>query len=225
MVLAEPYPTPPPGIPSQVTGYLTGLIPPGVIDTGIAAFFAAATLILAALAHHHARRQTWLSGWFSGPVGILAAAIAVSYGVSGLPALAGVDSFARDPRSLFVDAAVALLAAALVAGAVWPVAVHVAAHRGSPINLVDLREWAQTQRLHSGGGAAAGAAVGWIVLDPLLCVVGAVFGFLLTATVEHLRATGISVPPAEHPRPRAVQPEHRAQHAPVPPAVVSDEDW
>ncbi len=156
MALSEPYPTSPPsptsGIPAQVAAYLDGLFPVGLVDTEICVFFATATLILAALGYHHARRGTWLSGWLSGPVSVITSLIAASYGVSGLPDLFGVDPFARDPRSLLVDVAVALLVAALVAGAATPVAVHVAAHRGSPITLVDLREWAQTRRLHAGGG-------------------------------------------------------------------------
>ena len=215
-----PSPSPLSGIPDQVTGYLTGLIPAGLIDTGIAAFFTAATLVLAALAHHHDRRQAWLCGWLSGPAAIFTALIAASYGTSGLPNLFGVDPFARDPRSFAVDAAVTLLVAALVAGAAWPVAAHVAAHRGSPITLAALRNWALAERLHAGGGAAAGAAGGWIVLGPLLCVAGAVIGALATAVVEHLRRPVTPVPPAEHLRPPAALPR-----APVPPAVISDEDW
>ena len=222
MNLAEPYPTSPSptsGIQDQVTGYLTGLIPVGLVDTGIGATFTVMTMILAVLAHHHARRQTWLGGTVFGPAAIFTALIAASYGTSGLPNLVGVDSFSRDPRSLLVDAVVALLVAALVAGAATPVAVHVAAHRGSPINLADLRNWALAERLHSGGGAAAGAAVGWIMLGPLLCVAGAVIGLLVTAVVEHLRAPVIPAAQPEQRRPPVVPP-----HAPVPP-VVSDEGW
>jgi len=222
MHLAEPYPSSPSGssIQDQVTSYLSGLVPPGLIDSGICVFFTVTTVILAALGYHHARRGKWLSGWLSGPSAVLTSLIAASYGVTGLPNLLGVDSFARDPRSLAVDAAVALLVAALVAGAAWPVAAHVAAYRGRPINLVALREWAQTQRLHAGGGAAAGAAVVWIVLGPLTCVVGAVLGLLITATVEHLRGPAIPSTQPEHPGPPVVPP-----HAPVSPAVVSDEGW
>jgi len=215
MVLAEPYPTPPPGIPGMVTNYLTGLIPAGVIDGGIAALFAAVTLILAALAHNHARRQTWLGGWVSGPVSVITALIAANYGASGLPDLAGVDPFARDPQTLVIDVAVALLAGALVAVVAWPVAARYAARCGRPTSLAALREQARTQPLHAGGAAAAGAVAGWIALGPLLSVAGAVIGFLITATVEHLR--GPAVP--EHLRRPPVPP-----HAPVPPAV-SDEGW
>lgn len=159
------------------------------------------TVLLAALAYHRARRETWLGGWLAGPVSIITALVAGSYGVSGLPNLVGVDSFARDPRALLVDAAVALLAAAVVAGAVWPVLAHVAAFRGRPITVADLRDWAQTQRLHAGGGAAAGAAAAWIVLGPLLCAAGAVLGALATAVVEHLRGPAIPAARPEHRRP------------------------
>ena len=216
MLLAEPYPTPPPGIPGMVTNYLTGLIPAGVIDTTVSAFFAAATLILAALGHNHARRQTWLSGWFSGPVSILTALVAASYGVSGLPDLVGVDPFARDPQTFVVDVAVALLAGAVVAGAAWPVAARYAARCGRPTSVAALREWARARRLHAGGAAAAGAVAGWIAGGPLLCVAGAVIGALFVATVEHLRGPGAQ---PEHPRPPGAPPR-----APVPP-VVSDEGW
>jgi len=218
MWLAEPYPTPPPGIPGMITGYLTGLIPAGVIDTTVAAFFAAVTVVLAALGYHHARRQTWLSGWVSGPVSIVTALIAASYGASGLPDLAGVDPSARAPQTFVVDATVALLAGAVVAGATWPVAAHLAAHRGSPITLADLRDWAQAQRLHAGGGAAVGAALAWIVLGPMLSVAGSVIGVLITGLIEHLRGPAGPATPAPPAAPR----EHRVVPAPVPPPI-SDE--
>jgi len=225
MNLAEPYPSSPSGgsIQDQITSYLSGLVPAGAVDSGICAFFTVVTVILAALGYHHLCRQKWLNGWFLGPASILMALISASYGVSGLPALFGVDSFARDPKALLVDGAVALLAAALVAGAAWPVAVHASAYRGSPITLADLREWVlQGDRLHAGGGAAAGAAVGWIVLGPLTCVTGAVLGLLVAATVVTLRTPAVLAAPAAppaHPQPPAAPP-----HAPVPP-VVSDEGW
>jgi len=216
MITAEPYPTPTPsplsGIPEQVTAYLDGLIPAGFVNTGVAAFFAVVTLILGALAHHHARRQTWLGGRLSGPVSIFTALVAASYGTSGLPNLAGVDSFARDPRSLAVDAALALLAAALVAGVAWPASVRLAAHRGRPVSLPVLRDWAQTAPLHAAGGAAAGVVLAWIVFSPLLCVAGAALGFLATGLVEHLRGPAMPSPPHEH----------RSAPAPVPPPI-SDE--
>jgi len=224
MVLSEPYPSSPSGgsIQDQITSYLSGLVPPGLIDTGVAAFITVVTVLLAALGYHHARRGKWLSGWLSGPSAVLTSLIAASYGVSGLPALFGVDPLARDPKSLFAAVVVALLAAALVAGATWPVAVHASAYRGSPITPVDLREWVlQGDRLHAGGGAAAGAAVGWIVLGPLLSVAGAVIGLLVTATVVTLREPATQAARSErpeHPRP-PVPP-----HAPVPP-VISDEEW
>ncbi len=223
MMLAEPYPSPTPsplsGIPDQVTAYLSGLVPAGAVDTGISAFFTVATVILAALGYHHGRRGRWLSGWLSGPAAVLMALIAASYGATGLPNLIGVDSFARDPKALLVDGAVALLAAVLVAGAAWPVAAHVAAYRGRPITLVELKEWAQAERLHAGGGAAAGAAVAWIVLSPLLALAGAVIGLLVTAGVVTLRAPAVPAARPEQPRPPAALPEHRA---PVPPPI-SDE--
>lgn len=221
MVLAEPYPTSPSGIQDQVTSYLSGLVPPGLIDSGICAFFTVVTVILAALGYRHANRQTWLSGWLSGPVAVLTALIAASYGVSGLPSLVGVDPSSRDPKSLAVAVVVALLAGALVAGAAWPVAVHASAYRGSPVTLPDLREWALEERLHSGGGAAAGAAVGWIVLGPLTCVAGAVLGLLVAVTVVTLREPAVRPAPTQPP---AAPQEHRPPAAPVPPAV-SDEDW
>jgi len=225
MMLSEPYPTSPGGIQDQITSYLSGLVPAGAVDSGVAAVFAMATLILAALGYHHARSGKWLNGWLSGPSALLAALIAASYGVSGLPTMAGVDQFALDPQAFIVDAAVALLAGALVAGAAWPVAVHASTYRGSPISLMDLREWVlQGDRLHAAGGAAAGAAVAWIVLGPLTCVAGAVIGLLVTVTVVTLRAPAIPAARPEQPRPAAVPQEYRPPHAPVPP-VVSDENW
>jgi len=237
MNLTEPYPTSPSGsnIRDQITSYLSGLVPAGLIDTGIAAAFTIATLILAALGYRHARRQTWLSGWLSGPVAVLTALLAASYGVSGLPSLVGVDPLSRDPKSLLAAVVVALLAGALVSGAAWPVAAHASAYRGSPTTLADLKDWAlQGDRLYAGGGAAAGAALGWIVLGPLLSAAGAVIGLLVTAVVVTLRAPAIPAARPEHPRPPAAPPEqprppvvpqeHRPPHAPVAP-VVSDEDW
>jgi len=227
MNLAEPYPSSPSGgsIQDQITGYLSGLVPPGLIDSGVAAFFAVVTLALAALGYHHARRGKWLSGWLSGPSAVLTALIAASYGVTGIPNLVGVDPFSRDPKSLLVAVVVALLAAALVAGAAGPVAAHASAYRGSPITPTDLREWVlQGDRLHAHGGAAAGAAVGWIVLGPLLCVAGAVIGLLITAVVVTLREPAAPVARPEHPRPPVVPQVHRPPSAPAPP-VVSDEDW
>jgi len=224
MIFAEPYPTSPSGgsIPDQVTSYLGGLVPAGAVDSGVAAFFTVVTVILAALGYHHARSGKWLNGWLSGPVAPLTALIAASYGVSGLPNLFGVDSSARDPKSLLVAVVVALLAGALVAGAAWPVAVHATAYRGSPITLADLREWVHYgDRLYAGGGAAAGAAVGWLVLGPLMCVAGAGLGLLITAVVVTLREPAVRPAPTQPP---AAPPEHRPPPAPVPP-VVSDEDW
>jgi len=220
MWLSEPYPTSPSRIQNQITAYLRGLVPPGLVDTGICAFFAVVTAILATLGYRHARRGKWLNGWLSGPSSVVTALIAASYGVSGMPALAGVDPAARDPRTLLVDAGVALLAGALLAGAAWPVAMHAAAHLGCPISVQNLREWVLSERLHAGGGAAAGAAVGWIVLGPLTCVAGAVIGLLITATVEHLRGPAIPSTQPEHPGPPVAPP-----HAPVSPPVVSDEGW
>jgi hypothetical protein len=228
MWLSEPYPTSPSGgsIQDQVTAYLSGLVPPDLVDTGISAFFTVTTVILAALGYHHFRRGKWLSGWLSGPSAVLSSLIAARYGVSGLPALFGVDPFSRDPKSLFAAVVVALLAAVLVAGAAWPVAAHASAYRGSPITPLDLREWAQAERLHAGGGAAAGAAVGWIAFDPLLCVAGAVIGLLVTAVVVTLRGTAARSAPTQPP---AAQPEHRRPPVVPPtahqPPVVSDEGW
>lgn len=227
MNLTEPYPTSPSGIQNQITSYLSGLVPAGAVDTGIAAVLTIATLILAALGYRHARRQKWLNGWLSGPVAVLTALIAASYGTSGLPALLGVDPSSSDPKSLFVAVVVALLAGALVAGAAWPVAAHASAYRGSPTTLADLKEWIlQGDRLYAGGGAAAGAAPAWIVLGPLTCVAGAVIGVLATVTVVTLRAPAIPAGRPAPTQPPAAQPEHRPQSAPAPvPPTVSDEDW
>lgn len=229
MITAE-YPTPSPsqtsGILDQISRYLTGLIPPGVIDSGAAATLTAATVILAALGHRHARSGVWCSGWCSGPLGIVCALFAASYASTGLPALAGVAPGDIDPRTVVVEVAVALAAAVLIVGAVWPVAVHGAAHLGRPVTLLGLRAWAQTTPLHAAGGAGAGALLAWI-LDPLFVVAGAVLGLLITWLVEHLRgaavdrsgsagdtrATGLTPAPV---------PEHRAARAPVPPPI-SDE--
>jgi len=218
MWLSEPYPSSPSGgsIQDQVTSYLSGLVPPGLIDTGVSAFFTVMTVIVAALGYHHARRGKWLSGWLSGPSAVLTALIAASYGVSGLPDLFGVDPSSREPRSLLVVAVVALLAAVLVAGAAWPVAAHASASSGSPISVQDLREWVFVERLHAGGGGAAGAAVAWIVFNPLLVLAGAVIGLLVTAVAVTLRAPAAR---PEQTRPPVVPPP-----APVPP-VVSDEGW
>lgn len=231
-MLAEPYPTSPSGIQNQITEYLSGLVPPGLIDTGIAAAFTIATVILAALGYHHARSGKWLCGWLSGPVAVLTSLIAASYGTSGLPALLGVDPLSRDPKSLGVAVVVALLAGALVAGAAWPVTVHASTYRGGPVTLGDLKEWVlQGDRLYAGGGAAGGAAAAWIVLGPLLSVAGAVLGLLITVTVVTLRAPAT---PAGRPAPTqpgqtrapVVPREHRPQSAPAPvPPAVSDEDW
>jgi len=84
MITAEPYPTPPPGIPSQVTSYLTGLIPAGVVDTGIAVVLTGLTLILVAVGHRHARRENWFSGWVSGPAAIITSLVAATYAATGL---------------------------------------------------------------------------------------------------------------------------------------------
>ncbi len=218
MITAEPYPTPTPsplsGIPEQVTGYLTGLIPPGIIGSGIAVALTGLTLLLAVLGHRHARQQNWCSGWLSGPLGIVIALFAASYAATGLPALAGVSPGDVDPRTILVEAAVALAVATLVTGAVWPVAVHVALYRGRPISLPVLRDWALTQRLPAAGGAAAGVVLAWIV-DPMMTAAGAVLGLLVTGLVEHLRGPAVPVTPA----PRR---EQQAMPAPVPPPV-SDE--
>jgi len=227
MNLAESYPTSPGGIQNQVTAYLSGLFPAGAFDTGIAAVFTIATLILAALGYRHARRQKWLSGWLSGPVAVLTALIAASYGMSGLPNLFGVDPLARDPKSLLAAVVVALLAAVLVAGAAWPVAAHASAYRGSPTTLADLKDWVlQGDRLYAGGGAAAGAAVAWIVLGPLTCVAGAVLGLLVTAVVVTLREPATRAGRPAPMQPPTAQPEHPRPPAPAPvPPAVSDEDW
>ncbi len=221
MNLSEPYPTSPSGIQDQVTTYLSGLVPAGAFDTGIAAVFTVATLVLAALGYRHARRQKWLSGWLSGPLAVLTAVVAASYGTSGIPTMAGVDPSSLDPRSLFVSAVVALLAAVLVAGAAWPVAAHASAYRGEPTTLVDLREWVLVERLPAAGGAALGAALAWITLGPLTCAAGAVIGLLAVATVVTLRTPAVPAAPAAppaHPQPPVVPPS-------APPAVVSDEGW
>ncbi len=231
MIISEPYPTSPPGR-DQVTSYLSGLVPAGAVDTGICAAFTVVTVILAALGYRHAHSGKWLNGWLSGPVAVLTSLIAVSYGVTGLPSLFGVDPLAGDPRALLAAVVVALLAGALVAAAAWPVAAHVAAYRDRPITLANLREWVlQGDRLYAGGGAAAGAALAWIVRGPLTCVAGAVLGLLVTAVVVTLRepATRAARPAPTQPqaappgqtRPPVVPPPARA---PVPPAV-SDEDW
>ncbi len=229
MVLAEPYPTPSPsptsGILNQVTSSLSGLVPPGLVNTGIAGLFAVTTMILAALGYNHARRGSWLSGWLSGPVAVLTAVVAASYGASGLPTMAGVDQFALDPQAFVVDAVVALLAGALVGAAAWPVAAHASAYRGSPTTLADLRDWVlQGDRLYAGGGAAAGAAVAWIVLGPLMCVAGAVLGVLVTVTAVTLHDPATPAVRPGQPRPPVLPQGHRPPPAPVPP-VVSDENW
>jgi len=232
MITSEPYPSSPSrgSIQDQVTSYLSGLVPAGAVDTGICAFFTVMTVILAALGYRHAHRQKWLSGWLSGPVAVLTSLIAASYGTSGLPVLFGVDPSSRDPKSLLVAVVVALLAGALVAGATWPVAVHASAYRGSPITPVDLRDWViQGDRLYAGGGAAAGAAAGWIVLGPLLALTGAVIGLLVAVTVVTLRAPATPAarsapmqPPAA--QPGQVRPPVAPPTVPAPP-VVSDEGW
>lgn len=228
MITAEPYPTPSPsqtsGILDQVTQYLTKLIPPGVLDSAAAATLTVLTVILAAVGHRHARQQNWCSGWCSGPLGIVTALWAASYAATGLPALAGVAPGDMDPRTIIVEVAVALAVAVLIAGAVWPVAVHVAAHLGRPVSLLGLRDWAQTTPLHAAGGGAAGALLAWIV-DPLFVVAGAALGLGTTWLVEHLR--GPQVPRSEsageaHATESTPAPlrEHRA--APPPPPI-SDE--
>jgi len=211
VIFAEPYPTPTPsplsGIPEQVTGYLTKLVPPGVLDSGAAVVLTGLTVILVAVGRHHQRRGVWCSGWLSGPLGIAAALWAASYANTGLPALAGVAPGDVDPRTIVVEVAVALFVAVLIAGAVWPVAVHVAAHRGRPVSLLGLRDWAQTAPLHAAGGAGAGALMAWIV-DPMLVVAGAALGLGATWLLEHLRGPGVA---AQTGAPR----EHRAAPTPV----------
>lgn len=227
MIFAEPYPTPSPsqtsGILDQITRYLTGLIPPGVLDSGAAATLAVATVILAALGHRHARQQNWCSGWCSGPLGIVTALAAASYATTGLPALAGVAPGDLDPRTIVVEVAVALFVAVLLAGAAWPVAMHVAAHLGRPVSLLGLRAWAQTTPLHAAGGGAAGALAAWAV-DPLLVVAGAALGLGGTWLVEHLR--GPAVPRSESAgdaRATDLTPAPAPEHRAAPPAPISDE--
>ena len=230
-LVAEPYPTPSPsptsGILNQVTTSLSGLVPPGLVDTGIAAVFAVVTVILAALGYHHFRRGTWLNGWLSGPSAVLASFIAAFYAASGLPVFAGVDPTALEPRSLFIDVVVALLAAVLVAGAAWPVAAHISTYRGEPTTPTDLREWVLTDRLPAAGGAVGGAALAWIVVTPVLCLAGAVIGVLSTVTVVTLRAAPVArtapTPPPRvaHPQPQAVPPPVSAPTRPA----ISDENW
>jgi len=226
MNLAESYPLSPASIQTQITEYLSGLIPAGAVDSGICAIFAVVTAVLATLGYRHARSGKWLCGWLSGPVAVLTALIAASYGATGLPSLAGVDPLAREPRAVLAAVVVALLAGALVAAA-WPVALHVAAYRGSPVTLLELRAWAQTTPLHAAGGAGAGAAVAWIVLGPLLSVAGAALGLLITWLVEHLRSAQLSRSGSDGDAHAtevtpALSPEHRAARAPVPPPI-SDE--
>lgn len=226
MWLAEPYPTPAPsptsGILNQVGGYLGGLVPPGLLDSGIALTFAVPAVILAALGYNHTRRGTWLSGWLSGPSALIFALIAASYGASGLPALLGTGSFdpgAPDPRSLVVSVVVAVLSGALVAGAAWPVAAHISAYRGEPTTLADLREWILVERLPAAGGAMGGGALAWITLGPPTCVAGAVLGLLVTVTVVTLRAAAIPAARSAPTRPPVAQPEPRTPAHPT----ISDE--
>lgn len=217
MITAEPYPTPTPGIPSQVISYLTGLIPPGIIDTGTAVALTGLTVILVVGGHRGGRRGNWCSGWVFGPLGIGSSLFAASYFVTGLPALAGVSLGDADPRTIVVEVAVALAVAVLVVGAVWPVAVHVAAHRGRPVSLPALRDWAQTAPLHAAGGAAEGVVLAWIV-DPMMSAAGAVLGLLVTALVENMRVrAAVPVTPAP-------LREHRPARGPTAvPTPVSDE--
>ncbi len=229
MIFAEPYQSSPGGLQDQITNYLSGLVPAGAVNSGVAVVLAVVTVILATLGYHHARRGTWLNGWLSGPVAVLASLLAAFYAARGLPVFAGVAPTALDPRALFVDVVVALLAAVLVGGAACPVAAHVSASRGAPTTLTDLREWALTDRLPAAGGALAGGALAWIVVDPLTCVAGAVLGLLVTVTVVTLRSPAVArsaptQPPAVqpgHPQPPAVPPPVRAPAHPA----VSDEDW
>jgi len=227
VITAEPYPTPSPsqtsGILDQVTGYLTGLIPPGVLGSGAAATLTVLTVILAALGVSHARRGVWCSGWCSGPLGIVTALFAVSYASTGLPALAGVAPGDVDPRTIVVEVAVALFVAVLITGAIWPVAMHVAAYRGRQISLLELRAWVLAERLHAAGGAGAGALAAWIV-DPLLCVAGAGIGLLITGLVEHLRGPAVDRPEsAGDARATEVTPAPVPEHRAAPPAPISDE--
>lgn len=226
MWLSDSYPLSPASIQNQITEYLSGLVPPGAVDSGICVVFAVVTAILAAMGYRHAQSEKWLSSWLSGPSSVLTALIAASYGVTGLPNLLGVDPLAREPRAVLAAVVVALLAGGLVAAAAWPVALHVAAYRGRSVTLLELRAWAQTTPLHAAGGAGAGALVVWIV-DPLLVVAGAVLGLLITGLVEHLRGSAVPLSGSAGgarttgltPAP---MPEHRAARAPVPPPI-SDE--
>jgi len=229
VITAEPYPTPSPsqtsGILNQITEYLTKLIPPGVLGSGAAATLTVLTVILVAVGHRHARQQNWCSGWVSGPLGIVTALWAASYASTGLPALAGVAPGDTDPRTIIVEVAVVLFVAVLIAGAVWPVAAHVAAYRGRPVRLLGLRAWAQTTPLHAAGGAGAGALVAWIV-DPLLCVAGGVLGLLITGLVEHLR--GSQVPrsgSAGDARATEVTPAPVPEHRAAPPTPPISDEW
>jgi len=226
VISAEPYPTPSPsqtsGILDQVTQYLTGLIPPGVLDSGAAATLTVLTVILAAVGHRHARQQNWCSGWCSGPLGIVTALWAASYAATGLPALAGVAPGDADPRTIVVEVVVALAVAVLIAGAVWPVEVHVAVHLGRPVSPLGLRDWAQMAPLHAAGGAGAGALLAWAV-DPLLVVAGAALGLGITWLVEHLRGPQV-------PRSESAGEAHAAEGIPTPvpehratPPPISDE--
>jgi len=226
VITAEPYPTPSPsqtsGILDQVTRYLTGLIPPGVLESGGAATLAGVTVILAALGHRHARQQNWCSGWCSGPLAIVCALFATSYAATGLPALAGVAPGDMDPRTIVVEVAVALAVAVLFAGATWPVAVHGAAHLGRPVTLLGLRDWAQTTPLHAAGGAGAGALLAWAV-DPLFVVAGAVLGLGATWLVEHLRGPAVDRSgSAGDARATEVTPAPVPEHRATPPPI-SDE--
>lgn len=223
MITAEPYPTPSPsqtsGILNQITEYLTKLIPPGVLGSGAAATLTVLTVILVAVGHRHARQQNWCSGWVSGPLGIVTALWAASYASTGLPALAGVAPGDTDPRTIIVEVAVVLFVAVLIAGAVWPVAVHVAAHLGRPVRLLGLRAWAQTTPLHAAGGGAAGALLAWAV-DPLFVVAGAGIGLGITGLVEHLRGAqvdrnGSAGDTRATEATPATLPEHRAARAPI----------
>lgn len=223
MITAEPYPTPSPsqtsGILNQATEYLTKLIPPGVLESGGAGTLAGVTVILAALGHRHARQQNWFSGWCSGPLGIVTALFAASYASTGLPALAGVAPGDVDPRTIVVEVTVALAVAVLIAGATWPVVIHVAAYRDRPVTLLGLRAWAQTTPLHAAGGGAAGALLAWAV-DPLFVVAGAVLGLGATWLVEHLRGPAVERSEsagdarAAEGTPTPV-PEHRAAPPPI----------
>ena len=234
MFIAEPYPTPSPsptsGILNDVTSSLSGLVPAGAVDSGIAAVFAVTTVLLAALGFNHSRRGTWLNGWLSGPSALLTSFIAAVYGASGLPNLLGKGGFDPaypDMQSLAVSVVVAASTATLVAGAAWPVAAHISTFRGSPSTFKDLREWVLVDRLPAAGGATAGGALAWIVVTPVLCLAGAVIGVLSTVTVVTLRAAPVArtapTPPPRvaHPQPQAVPPPVSAPTRPA----VSDENW